>query len=574
MMAGGRIQLRSLVRIMAVVMYALVLLVQGAYFQLSYASASQTYLGTLKAKADQLGAQTRQLLDTINASANTISYNNLLSEFAYRPSVQSRVLLSNRIFLLLEAVTTANPAIKSMAYTDLDLLFIGNSNSLMLNIRRELLTMWRENGPPSRQEHLLVTVQGEGHLVCVTPSYQNKFVYVVYDLASVLWNSGITQDEQAVLLNGQENILHATDNADPDALWEVTRAAQNGNQGYAGTYSYAVSAKDDALNWQWICIAPGYAVFPAVYRLLTALLIADVVLLVVLLIYLSLLERNITGPIKDIVHFVDTMKDHPPSMRITNRFSFEIAQIVTAINRMLDLLSQQNEEAVKAQKMLYELKLLQKQTELEGLVAQINPHFLYNTLDCIRSMALVKEQQEIADIILNLVELFRYSTKGYEFVTLGEEIEIVNKYIDILQMRYRNRFEVHIKVPEELLNRRILRMTLQPIVENAFFHGLERIVSGGRISIQALKTGEKAFCITIEDNGAGIPPQAMGELQAMLQGGEQQMIKEVTLKDLRGIGLANIQARIRLKYGTGFGLRIESQQGTGTRVILLLPFIQ
>ncbi len=514
------------------------------------------------------------MLDTINASANTLSYNNLLSEFAYQPSVQARVPLANRIFLLLEAVTTANPAIKSMAYTDLDLLFIGNSNSLMLNIRRELIKAWRENGPPSRQEHLLLTIDGEGHLICVTPSYQNKFVFVVYDLFSVLEASGITQDEQAVLIDDLGNILHASANSDPEELAEVMKAAQNRGQGYALTYSYALSAKDEALGWRWICVAPRYAVFPAMSRLLMALLTADIVLLVILLIFLTLLERNITGPIKDIVHFVDTMKDHPPNKRIATRFSFEIAQIVTAINRMLDLLSQQNEEAVKSQKTLYELKLLQKQTELEGLVAQINPHFLYNTLDCIRSMALVREQQEIADIILNLVELFRYSTKGCEIVTLGEEIEIVGKYIDILQMRYRNRFDVHITVPEELRSCRILRMTLQPIVENAFFHGLERIVTGGRISIQAGSMEEKVLCVRVEDNGAGISPHAMQELQLMLSGGEQQIVKELTLKDLRGIGLANIQARIRLKYGPGFGLRIESQQGTGTCVMLLLPFIQ
>lgn len=119
-----------------------------------------------------------------------------------------------------------------------------------------------------------------------------------------------------------------------------------------------------------------------------------------------------------------------------------------------------------------------------------------------------------------------------------------------------------------------MRMTLQPIVENAFFHGLERIVTGGRISIQAGSMEEKVLCVRVEDNGAGISPHAMQELQLMLSGGEQQIVKELTLKDLRGIGLANIQARIRLKYGPGFGLRIESQQGTGTCVMLLLPFIQ
>jgi two-component system sensor histidine kinase YesM len=220
----------------------------------------------------------------------------------------------------------------------------------------------------------------------------------------------------------------------------------------------------------------------------------------------------------------------------------------TKINDLFDKLRRENE--------------IREQYRFQALRAQINPHFLFNTLNTIRWMAIMRKADNITETIDALVKILEYSMKeDREFVTLGEELDMIRGYIHIQNFRYGQDLEVCIEVDRELEEHRVIKFILQPVVENAFLHAFKNISRKKIIRISAREDGGR-LKLLVEDNGNGIPPENFsapdGGFPPSPGGGDR---KKVT-----GIGLSNIQERIRIEYGEDFGLRVESKTGEGTRV--------
>ena len=218
----------------------------------------------------------------------------------------------------------------------------------------------------------------------------------------------------------------------------------------------------------------------------------------------------------------------------------------------------------------YAADILNKQAELDALQSQINPHFLYNTLDSIRGQALSEGAEDIADMTEALSTFFRYSISNRNnIVTLEEELENVRNYFMIQQFRFNNRFRLQIlPVPQELLNNcRLPKLTLQPILENTILHGMEEKLGPGTINIRVLPTDARTV-ITISDDGAGMSEETLLHLQEKLRGDAP-----VPLKRSKGSGIAltNVNRRIKLLFGSDYGLRIMSTLGLGTDVEISLP---
>jgi two-component system sensor histidine kinase YesM len=216
--------------------------------------------------------------------------------------------------------------------------------------------------------------------------------------------------------------------------------------------------------------------------------------------------------------------------------------------------------------------ILWQQAKFSELQSQINPHFLYNTLESIRGQAIGDDNIKIADMTEALAKYFRYSiSKESDIVTLKQEIENIRNYIRIQQYRFEDRFEFKVYIDEQdyAMLCKMPKMSLQPIVENSVYHGLESKISDGLISLRVEKS-DKRIRIFVQDNGQGIPYEKLKFLQKQLEETDGILVQS-ELEDHIGIALLNVNHRIKLMYGNEYGLFISSTLDLGTEVMIVIP---
>ena len=244
--------------------------------------------------------------------------------------------------------------------------------------------------------------------------------------------------------------------------------------------------------------------------------------------------------------------------------------------RSLSLLARLNlllDETTSSSRRKYSAVIADTRAEISALQSQINPHFLYNTLDAIRGQALVDNSTIIADMTEALSVLFRYSiSREGTLATIQEELRSVEKYIMIQQFRFNHRLSYTKNIDSSLLNCLIPRLSLQPIIENAVFHGLEMHKDCGIITLQLYRTS-KYMVIRVSDNGIGMSADQVVALNAKMR----SRIDNATSFDKQGryngIALTNVNRRIWLTFGEIYGVHIFSMPGAGTDVEILLPLI-
>lgn len=220
-------------------------------------------------------------------------------------------------------------------------------------------------------------------------------------------------------------------------------------------------------------------------------------------------------------------------------------------------------------------QILNKQTELTALQSQINPHFLYNTLETIRGQALIDDNEEIAKMVEALSAFFRYSiSRKGNLVTLRDELANIENYMLIQRYRFNNRFSMEVLIDEEdeeAFDFLIPRLIIQPVVENAIFHGLEEKLEGGKVTIDIIVT-DKNLILMISDNGKGMDVNTLKELNARIQSNNVELDdREERNQRNTGIALPNIHKRIQLLFGEEYGVNVYSTAGQGTDVEITIP---
>ncbi len=218
------------------------------------------------------------------------------------------------------------------------------------------------------------------------------------------------------------------------------------------------------------------------------------------------------------------------------------------------------------------LELLRKRVELSTLQNQINPHFLYNTLDSIRSQALIDGQNEIASMTEKLSKFFRYCIRNVEgMVKIQEEINHIQDFYYIQKYRFENRFEMIIKAENErIYDLYIPKLTLQPLIENSISHGLEKTSRKGLVTIKLSMTDTRVI-IKVADNGIGMPPDQLERLNERMK--RQQVEVSFSNGKHNGIALMNVNSRIKLTFGDEYGIHYRSMEGVGTDAVVTLPII-
>ena len=203
-----------------------------------------------------------------------------------------------------------------------------------------------------------------------------------------------------------------------------------------------------------------------------------------------------------------------------------------------------------------------RKTELKALQAQINPHFLYNTLDAIAWLCEEGRNKDAEDMVTSLAKLFRISiSKGHELITIEKEIQHAQSYLRIETFRYKNQFTYTFDVDENCLGYLCNKITLQPIIENAIYHGLNRMVDEGEITIRIREDGDDII-LSVEDNGIGMTEEQCQEILRKEPG------------DRTGIGIKNVNDRIKIYFGEEYGLTITSELDEGTCVDIRMPKVE
>lgn len=261
---------------------------------------------------------------------------------------------------------------------------------------------------------------------------------------------------------------------------------------------------------------------------------------------------------------LSSLKDHMEDVGKGNLDSFyqvthndEISVLGTVFNKMVKELRQLIDK-------VYLVENQKRSAELRALQSQINPHFLYNTLDTIQWKALDHEAYDVADMIHELSELFRISlSDGREFIPVSTEIQHVRHYLEIQVLRYQDQFDYEIQVEEAVKSLLIPKIIIQPLVENAIYHGLKLKREKGILFIQ-IKAKDPGLLITVEDNGVGIDELKLQEIRKNLEHSRES----------EHYGLYNVNERLKLAFGEDYCITIDSQKNKGTKITLKLPEIK
>lgn len=245
----------------------------------------------------------------------------------------------------------------------------------------------------------------------------------------------------------------------------------------------------------------------------------------------------------------------------------EIGEIASAYNHMIVRLEELVDKSIEQATVQKELELLQAQTEFKMLQQQINPHFLFNTLEIINMTAINNKEDDISKIVQSLSYILRYAIGKTAMVKVKNEIEALEAYIDIQRYRFGDSFSIETELDQTLFQCYIIKFIIQPIVENAILHGMKRTSTGGKIEI-SLSCYEEGIEFCVSDNGIGM---SEGKLEKLRESIYNPSIEYAESKN-SGIGLKNVYRRMRLYYGERGEFIINSVEGQGTKVILRIPF--
>lgn len=274
------------------------------------------------------------------------------------------------------------------------------------------------------------------------------------------------------------------------------------------------------------------------------------------------LSRSIYIPIKKLHDVTATITKNDLQVLVTRDNVDEITELGLSFNIMIGKIKELLDSKIKEQENL-------KKAELRALQAQINPHFLYNTLDTIIWMAEAKKTEQVVEIVNVLSNFFRISlSKGADWITIREEVERTRSYLTIQKMRYRDIMDFKIEMDENAARNTVLKLILQPLVENALYHGIKNKRQGGTISVRVKCYGENEVLLEVEDDGIGFTDDKLAQLRAELDDDSGDIKME------SGFGIGNVNRRIRLYYGKQYGLSVRSEYSVGTCVTLIIPAIQ
>lgn len=318
-------------------------------------------------------------------------------------------------------------------------------------------------------------------------------------------------------------------------------------------------------DWKIVGIFKESKITGAIYPALSFVSILALISLTAASLAIILISRSFSHRIITISRHMEKLKNQEFDLIDKIGGADEIGLLMSDFNSMALKIKKLIQDVYEADIQKKSLELERKQAELNALQSQINPHFLFNTLESIRIRSLMKNETETADIVKSLSKTFRRMLVwGNDLITVRSEMEYIRDYLQIQKYRFSEKLNYKIYVPDEVMDYKISKMAIQPFIENSCVHGIEGKVGNGLIAL-TIKKAEDKLEILIEDNGCGIPPEKLEDIRNSLH----------QTGNLEGanIGIRNVYNRLKLFYGNEFEFSIESTQNEGTQVYIKIPAI-
>ncbi|MGG4107608.1 sensor histidine kinase [Paenibacillus lautus] len=389
-------------------------------------------------------------------------------------------------------------------------------------------------------------------------------------------NTELTPNSILYILNSRDEVIASTNSNARGALFREVLSMDKGIllNGVKTTIDgedilVQVKGLEQADGWRVVSMIPVQELTADMNPIRKVSIIVGIGMILSMLIMGSFFMNNLMRPVMGLVLDMKRVGSRDMGFRIKVRSTNEVGMLACDINRVINEREEMASDMINTQARLYESELSQKQAEFAALQSQINPHFLYNTLNCISSIGLEYGSREIAQIASCMSKIFRYSIRKDDLVRIREELDCIQAYMNIIAIRYENKFIIEIDVDEGLLEMQTPKMILQPIVENAVYHGLERMDQGGRLQVTGSIDAHGDVCFQITDTGKGMDPEQLASLQAKLGMASPEPAPDG--QPATSIGLSNIHNRLRLLFGEGYGIAIQSQFGHGTTVTVRIP---
>lgn len=375
-----------------------------------------------------------------------------------------------------------------------------------------------------------------------------------------------------MLVNEKGNVLSNAEAIDPrlcalasslamDLPREQTRRVSVGGQEYA-----VYANTPDGMSWRIIGFAPVSYLGGILEHTAGPILSVWLVVTLLIILLVVLMFSSLYGFIRRLTSHMERVKQGEWGQRMERGRQREFTAISEGFDSMMQRISALSQQNMDIQKRLLEEEIDKRQTRLLALQAQINPHFLYNTLECMKSIGVFYGVEEVQVIAESLAYMFRYSIKGANIVQVSEELTCVKSYMAIQNVRYSGRFTLSVATDGRAELARMPKMLLQPLVENALRHGLEERPGEGRVQLSLSCGADGYMLVNVQDDGIGMERRRLEALQEGLN-------HPGSVSDAHGdsLGLMNVRERLALYYGERASLRIDSQRGRGTCVTMRFP---
>ncbi len=570
------------------------------YFYRFYILTEERANGYIQSMLDQINEELNSITRDVQDIAYTVSYSKNTQEFFYANDLQRRLELTVGISDLLDYIKSTNKDIT-------DVIILDSRNTAIYsafsdyNFRiSELEKQYDFANGSFRHPVFAATMKGPTdklYFSYIFPIYSivnaagiGKRVgtcvvtYNLDDVQGIIERMSSTKNSVFMIVDSNNMVLASNERSLRGSTYTGTSLREESagkiytiNNQYLDKHSIVQYKSFKITDWKIVNIMPIGELTSDMKTMTTFGITTGIILLLILISISIVISKSITGPVGLLISFTNSISGKSIKHRLEIPFENEIGILAKYINRMLDEIEATTRRIFTTQEALYEVEiaknkaeLAQKHAELSSLQNQINPHFLYNTLECIRSYAVINDVLEIEQITTSLAKIFRYSIKGDNIVTISEEINCIKDYINIMNIRFAGKLSLLIQMEDGMLSERIVKMILQPIVENAVYHGLEYKDGPGIIAIKGFLDEDGLITIQISDDGVGIKEEKLSQINALFTGSPDRR-QQYESDGTRSIGLLNIDERLKLMYGTQYGLRIESSIDTGTTVYISYP---
>lgn len=419
------------------------------------------------------------------------------------------------------------------------------------------------------------------YFACVSPIYKSDtteiegyFISIInYDFVNNIFETNKEKELDAIILLTEKNrIITSNKEVAVEATEKVIKdinsnLMENEYVSIENTDHLYFEKNIDNTLWEIVTLIPKKKIKRIASSIRPIFVLIGGISIIILSVASRIIVSAITKPVEEIVEKLDEYGTSEEYKDIETHVKNEISDIAMHINAMMHKVKNSNKELLVTQKTLYQLEIAMVQAELSYYQSQINPHFLYNTLESIRSLATLYNASDIEKLSLAMSKIFRYAVKEDTIVTLDEELKCVGEYIKVMMLRFPGKYEYIVDIDEEIKKIPITKMTLQPIIENCFKYGITNNKKKGIILVKS-KTEYNDVYIEIIDTGKGISKEKLNEYKEYILKDED---KSLSNKKGTRLGLKNINKRIKLCFGNEYGLDIESKEGFYTKVIIKLP---